>query len=139
MEQNTRMTMGDDAQVNCGQEHEVRIFAANTLAAAHLHCTPSRSIPVGGLCSATCYPLAARVPEARCTCPLSFLRAPHRSLARSSHLLAFCALTRVLSDGTARCGAVFGMQLFAIRPRSRSSFAKAMAAQWRRVAACAAG
>ena len=62
-----------------------------------------------------------------------------RPIARSSPVLTFCALSCILSAGTSSYGSVFGMQLFAIQSRSRSSFAKAMAAQWRRVAACAAG
>jgi len=104
-----------------------------------LHCTPARSIPFRGLCAATWYPLAARAPEARCTSPHPFLCAPHRSIARSSPLLAFCVLTRVLSAGTASCGSVFGMQLFAMRPRSRSSFARAAHVLRQREPVCAAG
>ena len=110
-----------------------------TSARARLHCTPALSILVRGLLSTTWYPRAASTTEVRCTCPHPVLCAPHRLIARSSHLLVFCALTRVLSDGTARFGSVFGVELFAMRPRSRPSFARAAHALRQREPLCAAG
>ena len=109
------------------------------VAPAHLHCTLALPIPSRVLPTGKPVPPAARAPEARCTCPHPVLCAPHRLIARSSRLLVFCALTRVLSDGTARCGSVFGIQLFAMRPHSRSSFARAAHVLRQREPVCAAG
>ena len=81
------------------QSHRTLInFSLPASPTTRLHCTPARSIPFRGLCAATRYPLAARAPEARCACPRPVMCAPHRLIARSSHLLVFCVHSRAFSQ-----------------------------------------
>jgi len=138
MEDNLALSFQFESEPFLGDSQPCLPEAAATLAPARLHCTPSRSILFRGLCAATCCPLAARAPEARYTYPHLVLCAPHRPIARSSHLLVFCALTRVLSDGAARGGSAFGVELFADGPRSRSTLAQTHPAVRQRASVCVA-